>query len=328
MNYEPRVFDFSIIIPTHNSELTINRAISSITENKSRNKIEILIIDDGSTDNTIRIIKQIANKYNYIRLLFNRDHGGPGSSRNIGIDAARGSYILFLDSDDWFDSDLLSILSTCMKSQPDIISYDFCVNDGSIIKYPAKELIRNRRPEVNHSTGFEAKRYLYKEQISNYIWSYAFKTLFLKRKHIRFSESCYILEDVLFLNESLTKCDRVSYINSTYLYNYYVNKKSISRAPCRRFGEMGLSNYLASKNYFFDTNDYPNYFLSLLLFIIYLYGREISISDFAVLDREVKDVVNIYNFNKIDLKNIFRLLHFRIKYFCKKVSNVSKIYSH
>lgn len=95
----------SVIIPSYNRERTIERAINSVLE-QSYSKYEIIIIDDASTDNTVEIIKRI--KRNEIILLVNDTNKGACYSRNAGIEAARGKYIAFLDSDDEWEKTFLA----------------------------------------------------------------------------------------------------------------------------------------------------------------------------------------------------------------------------
>ena len=93
----------SVIIPTYNSERTIRRAINSVINQINNNNfsVEILICDDGSIDNTIKICEQYKGKGYNIRIIANEKHtGGPNHGRNNGIKAARGDHIAFLDHDD------------------------------------------------------------------------------------------------------------------------------------------------------------------------------------------------------------------------------------
>jgi glycosyltransferase involved in cell wall biosynthesis len=94
----------SIIIPSYNREKLIIRSINSIL-NQTYQNIEVILIDDGSTDNTKKVISQIKDKrFRYIKL---RKNKGANVARNIGIQKAIGNYIAFQDSDDFFHSDKL-----------------------------------------------------------------------------------------------------------------------------------------------------------------------------------------------------------------------------
>ncbi len=101
----------SVVIPTYNSEMTINQTIESIlNSNFPKNKFEILVIDDGSKDNTVKISKQ----FKQVRV-FSRKHGGPAVQRNFGVKVAKGGIILFTDSDCIIPKDLLKRVSDDFK---------------------------------------------------------------------------------------------------------------------------------------------------------------------------------------------------------------------
>ena len=116
----------SVIIPTYNSQDTIIRAISSCIFESD--EIELLIVDDGSTDNTINVINQNYNnkiRSGYIRI-FKTNHLGAGNARNEGIKYANGKWIIFLDSDDEFiklKSVFLDIKALRKNSFIDVINY-------------------------------------------------------------------------------------------------------------------------------------------------------------------------------------------------------------
>lgn len=111
----------SVIIPTYNRAKLINRSLSSVL-NQTYNNIEIIIIDDGSTDNTKKIIKKFKdNRIKYIKLKKNK---GPGYARNIGIKKSKGEFIAFQDSDDIYHKDKLEKqIINLKKNNSDL---DFC----------------------------------------------------------------------------------------------------------------------------------------------------------------------------------------------------------
>ena len=111
----------SVIIPTYNSEKTIVKSINSVLKQKVDNYIEIIIIDDNSVDKTVEKIKGIRKKNNFeIKIIKNRINKGSGYCRRIGIKNAKGSYLAFLDSDDyWLNNKLLDQLNF-IKQNPNI----------------------------------------------------------------------------------------------------------------------------------------------------------------------------------------------------------------
>ena len=109
----------SVIIPTYNSENTIKRAIDSIFIQRIRNFIEIIVIDDNSSDKTIKVVEEIKLKKNFdLKLISNKNNMGAGYCREIGIKISTGFYITFLDSDDvWLSNKLYDQIEYMEKNQ-------------------------------------------------------------------------------------------------------------------------------------------------------------------------------------------------------------------
>ncbi|HHF1017434.1 TPA: glycosyltransferase family 2 protein, partial [Haemophilus influenzae] len=96
----------SIIMPVYNAECYLNQGILSCL-NQSYQNIELILIDDGSTDKSIEIINNIIDKDKRVKLFFTPTNQGPAAARNIGLEKAQGDYITFLDSDDFIANDKL-----------------------------------------------------------------------------------------------------------------------------------------------------------------------------------------------------------------------------
>lgn len=110
----------SVIIPVYNMEAYVAQAITSVQKQTFRN-IEIIVVNDGSTDNSLQIIENHARKDKRIHLI-NKENAGLSSSYNVGQRAARGKYIYFLDSDDWLEPDCLSVLcTTAEKTKAEVV---------------------------------------------------------------------------------------------------------------------------------------------------------------------------------------------------------------
>lgn len=110
----------SVIIPAYNAEKTITDCLESVRQQTYKN-IEIIVINDGSTDNTLSIVEQYKVLYNDFNLkIYTITNSGPASARNCGIDHANGEYIAFLDSDDRWISTKLEKQIKCLLNHPDI----------------------------------------------------------------------------------------------------------------------------------------------------------------------------------------------------------------
>lgn len=104
----------SIIVPIYNTRTYLNRCLKSIIE-QSYPHLEIILVDDGSTDDSVAICKEYAARDNRIRF-FSQQNGGASTARNKGLDHAEGDYVMFVDSDDWIDNDMVEVLSNKMTS--------------------------------------------------------------------------------------------------------------------------------------------------------------------------------------------------------------------
>jgi glycosyltransferase involved in cell wall biosynthesis len=112
---------FSIVIPTYNRSNNLSKAIKSILSQTYTN-FEIIIIDDGSTDETASVIKSFGDPriiYKYIE-----NYGGPARPRNIGITLAKGEWVCFLDDDDWWASEKLEVCARYLNDQVDLLYHD------------------------------------------------------------------------------------------------------------------------------------------------------------------------------------------------------------
>lgn len=161
---------YSFIIPTYNSEKTIFKCLNSVLNQESCD-YEVLIIDDGSTDNTLNIVTELSKKNDKIKIKKN-SHKGISEIRNIGICNSIGDYIIFVDSDDYVNSELLSVLN---KYDDDVIKFSvFCSNGGD----------RFVQPKFISITGMEClKLFCNSENIFATPWGYAFRrSLFLNNK--------------------------------------------------------------------------------------------------------------------------------------------------
>lgn len=123
----------SIIIPTYNTELYISRCIDSILLQNNQH-IEILAIDDGSKDNTKKILSEYSNKYSNFHTIYCK-HIGIANIRNLGIENAKGQYIMFVDSDDFIEKNLINNLLKAIDNYSiDIIRYGVTVHNDTSYK--------------------------------------------------------------------------------------------------------------------------------------------------------------------------------------------------
>lgn len=115
----------SIIIPTHNNEEHIEQAINSCFDSDF-DDLEIIVVNDASTDKTEEKIKKLQEQYpSKLKLITSESQIGPGPARNLGLEQASGEYLMFLDGDDWFESDAIQIVEKKLKEiEPDVLMFN------------------------------------------------------------------------------------------------------------------------------------------------------------------------------------------------------------
>ena len=128
--------EISVIIPVYNSEKYLKKCLDSLLNQTFKN-FEIICVNDGSVDNSLKILEEYKLKDNRI-VLINSKNEGPGSARNKALDVAKGRYIIFVDSDDWVDEKCLEIFYTNANiTNADITECQPCTffEDTSVYKY-------------------------------------------------------------------------------------------------------------------------------------------------------------------------------------------------
>ena len=118
-NINPKI---SIIVPVYNAEKYLNECVDSIL-NQDFTDFELLLVNDGSKDNSGHLCDKYAHKDNRVRV-FHKENGGVSSARNLGLDNAIGEYIVFIDSDDYVDVNYLSILMSVGESDLVVTGYE------------------------------------------------------------------------------------------------------------------------------------------------------------------------------------------------------------
>lgn len=215
----------SIIVPVYNVEKYIERTLVSLV-NQTLKEIEIIVINDGSTDNSDSIIKKIAGTDERIRYI-SRENRGVGPTRNEGVSLARGEYIGFCDSDDTVDEKMYEkMYKTAIKTESDIVVCDKnIIKDGKIINIESNNGVAETA-NVNNVEEF-FKSYYYTKKYENHVWDKIFRKELVLDKNIQFGDLKEITgEDTFFAITIIPYCNKITFINDK-LYNYEVRQNSI-----------------------------------------------------------------------------------------------------
>lgn len=178
-------YRYSVIIPVYNSECTIERCLDSILENSGGN-VEIVVVNDGSHDNSDSLIRSYVEHHENI-VYVQKENGGVSSARNVGLDIARGEYVLFVDSDDYVLPRYFSALDEILDYQ----SVDFIVH----------AVPKQHRDKICYTNPFEIATFVAGLEYAGALASTTTKVFsksIIDKLHLRFCEELVIGEDVVF----------------------------------------------------------------------------------------------------------------------------------
>ena len=283
----------SVIIPIFNSSKTLERTLESIINQKYRN-LEIILVNDGSTDNSLEICERYANRDSRV-VVVNQKNQGVGKARNHGIDISTGDFISFVDSDDTIDENYFEVLiSTMMKYNLDMVGSDVRVVFDDQIIYPYEK-------EINGTIlnkGQTIKNYL-NFKISSAVWGKLYRRELIGETKF---PSININEDFIFEWEIFKKCNKFFKTNDTH-YNYYAN--TTNSLTKKQFSENNMSIIHHANQVLYDTHklyphlslDSQDYFYACVLHNLVIYYNyikncncdELYVNEKRIMENLLKD---------------------------------------
>lgn len=209
----------SVVIPVYNVEKYLGECIESVEKQEYKN-IEVIIIDDGSTDASLKIANKYKEKYTNIKV-YTKKNGGISSARNYGLKYANGKYIYFMDSDDIADKKIVEkLVNSIEKNNSDLAccGYSYFYKDRKeVADFPDNEIL----------TSNEAKKcILVKDSMKGVVWNKLFKKSLIEKYNLFFNEEINIGEDVEFVMLYLNEIKKVSLVCES-LYYYRMRKSSL-----------------------------------------------------------------------------------------------------
>ena len=211
----------SVILPFYNAEKTLERSIRGILKQTYRN-IEFILIDDGSSDASQSIAREYVAHDARIHLIC-KPNTGVSNSRNIGLDAATGDWIYFVDADDWIELDAVeAFMEAATSPSCDYVVSDFYRVQGDKMEYkhgPAAGLV-SREKYAEYMAARPANFYY------TSLWNKMFRRSIIEDNHMRFDTSMKFGEDHVFILRYMSLVDRVALIDRA-LYYYVDNAGSL-----------------------------------------------------------------------------------------------------
>jgi len=232
----PRI---SVIIPVYNAADTIGRALKSVMDIPRRNEIEVVVIDDCSTDNTKDVVNKIRQCHpNIVLYSMPENSGGPSAPRNLGIGKAQGEYVTFLDDDDWVDAgNMLKMADYASENGLDFLNGYLIVVNGQT------QTVHNRLHEIPKSD---------EDVLKNIIAFQSANSVFLTRrevleKHdIRYCTDIKIGEDTVFMAEILINSEKIGYIDEYFLFHNTTTVNLAELASTQRCGDREINHQITA----------------------------------------------------------------------------------
>lgn len=343
MDYKPLI---SFIIPMYNSEDYINRCINSILSQTVKN-FEIIIIDDGSKDNSLKICREFERKHNNI-YVFSQINQGVSIARNNGMNKAKGEWIAFVDSDDEIkDNYAETVLYYIKKEKFDIVLFDF-VNNSK------KDLIFNRNLKYrvyNENQRMELVKSTFINEKNNLIWgnvclrspcSKVYKKAFLDEKKISFICNLKMGEDFIFNINAYLKMKKMCYI-SIELYKVEERADSVSRGYIYNMNEVDKMFYYNLNKIFKEINVsdeiwdlyYKEAFIGIMRCMKYQFFHKECNLKFKEIKNKINSILTSFPYEKsilvakkdkrLNIKIMAWLLYWRCFCFLKIIYNLKNI---
>lgn len=244
-----KMLALSIIVPIYNTEKYLSKCLDSIIQQNMQN-IEIICVDDGSTDSCLDILKAYAQKDKRIRII-HKNNGGLVSARKAGIQAASGAYVGFVDSDDWIEPEMYEKMYTCaVKNHVDMVCSGYFL-EGNYISTHYDTVAEGLYDESGMKNLLDNTIFNFQEKDVGIRASLGCK-LFLTKKfrevQLNIPENISIAEDKVCVLSYVLNCNRV-YVLKKAFYHYMIHQESMVHTP--------------DLQYLLKVNEVYQYFISL-----------------------------------------------------------------
>lgn len=303
------MYKISIILPIFNVEKFLERALKSIiNQTMDLKDIEVIMVDDVSTDGSRKIMKEYSNKYsNFISIFHEKNSGGCGFPRNTGLEVASGEYVMFLDPDDEFLPENCEMLYNAIKKYDADVAFGrykrcfYSLNKYELSPSPFDVFFKNN----------ESNNIIYAEHIKDNfdllrlpasVWTKIYKKEFLVDNNFKFQQQA--AEDVIFVLETFKKARGIVFLNNHIGYVYYTYDAEDSLSMTNNVSFNMLSDLCDSYcKSLFITKDFPKEVRSFqiyphLMHWFALFGRsDLTNDEKRYLIGKFKKLNSVTNFN-------------------------------
>lgn len=289
----------SVIIPIYNTATYLRDCFDSLV-NQTLKDIQVIMVDDGSTDSSAEICKEYQKKYGNFMYVY-KENGGSASARNLGIEYAEGEYLGFVDSDDWLE---LNMYETLYSVAIDNGGVDIVFARAFENEYPGSWEYHQLRGGYYNRLDIEKEIFPYvfpavtsKGNYRSIRWSNAlriYKKEMVDRKHIRFCEHSNIAEDLTFTMECTVNAESYFYYDEISLYHQRFRADSITKKYHKDFWEKmsALMNYFKNLILKYELKQFEEYFPSAAFyFITTVLWNEMQEKNLASRNKKVKEIL-------------------------------------
>lgn len=273
--------NISFIIPIFNTENYINRCVLSIIRNYPQSDYEIILINDGSSDNSASICNALSTEYKNVRTI-HITNAGVSNARNVGIKEAKGKWISFIDSDDFIEEGFNLLSLYLQDPEIELIHYGWKYISDTIKYYPVSD-------QVEILTCKE----LFKRKIFHgYVWSYIFKKEIISKYRISFSTDMKYAEDWEFIFKYYSFLEKKTVLLNKYIYNQTCREGS---ATNQKLGEKYIcDNFKMYKNTLSLSSNSSTYLKNCIIY--HLYAINIWMINNIIFDN-YQDLIKVYTRN-------------------------------
>ncbi|APF23258.1 glycosyltransferase family 2 protein [Clostridium butyricum] len=215
----------SVIVPVYNVDKYIGECFESLS-NQTYSNLQIIVVDDGSNDNSLNIIESYTNKFNEI-IVLSQKNKGVSEARNLALKYAKGEYVLFVDPDDYLDNTMIEkLLKKGLEFKSDIIMCGFCLYYDT---YSSKNKVNlYKLEEKNIYTAEKIIDEILNQRIQCHLWNKMFKKELLIKINFKFESGRYI-QDMFPVFKAISLSKSISYVNESLYYYRQVPTSTIHK---------------------------------------------------------------------------------------------------
>ena len=328
----------SVIMPVYNGETYLRQCLDSVV-NQTLKEIEIICVDDGSSDRSVEILKEYAAKDERVMVL-QQENAGAGAARNNGLSKASGKYLSFLDSDDFFETDMLEkAVEKIAADRADFVVFrcDHYLNDTNTFKKAAYTLKKQTLPPYTPFNFRQITDNVFKAFVG-WAWDKVYDREFVMKHNLKFQEQ-RTSNDMLFVFSALVLAKRITYLDTVLAHQRRNNGESLSNTRekswfCFYNALKALRDVLKEKGLYEELKkDFVNYAVHFSLWNLNTITGECYEKLYTKLHEEWFRELEVtghdedYFYNKEEYKQLADILSYDFKEYNTKISVVIPVYN-